>query len=254
MNRERFSYIAHRDLKICNPIGESKVDRVIELLKLTQKDSAIDVGAGKCEFSIKLIEQFGLTVDAVDIASSFLNDGIGLAKGRIAPERLQIHAADAKEFLSNIKNKYALGACLGSTHALGGYKETLVGLKEIVKPGGYILIGEGYWKSKPTKEFLDFLGSTEDELSSHSANVLLAEEHGLTPLWATVANEDEWDTYEWSYSMAVETYALENPNDPDVDAYLNKIRKWREATLKWGRDAFGFGFYLFRNETEERLN
>ena len=37
-----------------------------------------------------------------------------------------------------------------------------------------------------------------------------------------------------------------NPHDPDAQAMLERIRPWREAYLRWGRDTLGFGLYLFR--------
>ncbi|MCC6194158.1 MAG: class I SAM-dependent methyltransferase, partial [Burkholderiales bacterium] len=33
--------------------------------------------------------------------------------------------------------------------------------------------------------------------------------------------------------------------DPDVPAMLERIRKWRDGYLRWGRDTLGFAVYLF---------
>jgi hypothetical protein len=64
-------------------------------------------------------------------------------------------------------------------------------------------------------------------------------------LHAFVASPDEWDEYEWKYSRSIERYALEQPQDPDVPAMLERIRRWRDGYLRWGRDTLGFGVYLF---------
>ena len=85
-------------------------------------------------------------------------------------------------------------------------------------------------------------------MGSHEDNVLRAAQLGMTPLWACVASEDDWDEYEWQYSHSIEDYVLQNPNDPDSPAMRERIRKWRNATLKWGRETLGFGLYLFRSE------
>ena len=60
-----------------------------------------------------------------------------------------------------------------------------------------------------------------------------------------MASPDEWDEYEWKYSRSIERYALEQPGDPDVPAMLERIRRWRDGYLRWGRDTLGFGVYLF---------
>jgi hypothetical protein len=147
------------------------------------------------------------------------------------------------------QESYDLGICVGSTHALGGLETTLKVLKQLVRKDGYILIGEGYWKQRPSADYLKALGDAdESELKTHAENVKVAEELGLIPLWTYVANEDEWDEYEWLYSMSVENYCHDNPNDPDYEAMLQRIRTWRSTYLTWGRDTLGFGLYLFRNE------
>ena len=44
---------------------------------------------------------------------------------------------------------------------------------------------------------------------------------------------------------SIERYAGEQPDDPDVPAMLKRIRRWRDAYLRWGRDTLGFAVYLF---------
>jgi len=38
---------------------------------------------------------------------------------------------------------------------------------------------------------------------------------------------------------------IERPEDPDVPAMLERIRRWRDGYLHWGRETLGFGVYLF---------
>jgi hypothetical protein len=59
---------------------------------------------------------------------------------------------------------------------------------------------------------------------------------GLTPLFSAVASEDDWDAYEGLYASSIEEYCYENPDDPDVDAMLTRIRSWRNTYLEWGRE------------------
>ncbi|WP_260507874.1 hypothetical protein [Cytobacillus firmus] len=50
--------------------------------------------------------------------------------------------------------------------------ETLDTLRKCVNKGVYVLIGEGYWKQQPSKEYLEALGGAEEsELLSHFENV-----------------------------------------------------------------------------------
>jgi hypothetical protein len=62
---------------------------------------------------------------------------------------------------------------------------------------------------------------------------------------ATTASQDEWDDYEWKYCRSIERYAREQLDDPDNPWMLERIRRWRDGYLRWGRDTLGFALYLF---------
>ncbi|HWQ21918.1 MAG TPA: SAM-dependent methyltransferase, partial [Clostridia bacterium] len=136
---------------------------------------------------------------------------------------------------------------IGSTHAFGTYADALERLEACVRPGGWLLVADCYWKQHPSPEYLSFMECEESVYGTHEGNIGIAEKLGLIPLWASVANDDEWDEYEWRYHMNVENFAHDNPDDPDHDAMLERIRSWSHAYLAWGRATLGFGLYLFRN-------
>ena len=72
-------------------------------------------------------------------------------------------------------------------------------------------------------------------------------------MWAGVASDDDWDEYEWRYSRSVETFVAENPDDPDAEEMLRKIRTWRDVYLRWGRDTLGFGLYLLMRPHSDKV-
>jgi SAM-dependent methyltransferase len=242
MDRNKFSAIAHRNHAFSNPISESKIMKMLEIVSPKATEKVIDIGAGKCELLIRLVENYHVSATAIEIYDGSIEE----AKRNASIKFVVGNATVAVERCES--DGYDIGICIGSTHALGGLEPTLQTLKRLVKKNGYILIGEGYWKQTPSPEYLEALGGAdESECRSHEDTVKAGEELGLIPLWSYVANDDDWDDYEWLYSMSVENYCLENPDDPDCDAMLQRIRTWRRTYLKWGRDTLGFGLYLYRN-------
>ncbi|MDQ0859698.1 cyclopropane-fatty-acyl-phospholipid synthase family protein [Bacillus sp. V2I10] len=248
MDRNRYSAIAHQSHTFYNPINPSKIDKVIELLALKDNDKVIDIGAGKGEILLRIIERYRSKCIAIEKYGDFTEQLQVNAKNRGVLNNIEIITEDAKVAIKTINEQFDVAICIGSTHALGGLHETLDTLRKCVKKGGYVLIGEGYWKQQPSKEYLEALGGAEEsELRSHFENVKVGEKLGLIPLWSYTTNDDEWDEYEWLYAMSIENYCYKHPDDPDCDAMLQKIRTWRSTYLKWGRDTLGFGIYLFRN-------
>jgi SAM-dependent methyltransferase len=248
MDRQRFSRIAYSTHIFYNPLSEAKLDRVLDLVPLTADSRVVDFGTGRCEALIRLVERYSCSALAVETDEKFLETARNEAMIRIPGRVLRLVHQEATKFLdANPACNFDMALCIGASHAFGDYRHTLARLKACVRPGGWLLVGKGYWKQKPSPEYLLVLGGDESELTSHEGNIRTAEELGLVPLWASVASDDEWDEYEWRYRMNIEAFAHDNPDDPDREAMLEQIHAWNHAYLAWGRATFGFGLYLFRN-------
>ncbi len=241
----KFSVIAHENHQICNPVSHDKLMGVLDKIPFRKDAHVLDIGAGKCGLLIDLIERYELFGTAIEIEEAFIDEARENAFPRIDTGRLEIVNEDAKQVMAQYEETFDAAICLGATHAIGDYRATLEAMSRSVKSGGYLLVGEGYWKQQPEAEYLDALGAKEEELHTHAENIRVGEELGLIPMWAAVTNEDEWDHYEWLYSSSVEKYCLEHPDDSDVEWMSDRIRKWRNTYLRWGRDTLGFGLYLF---------
>jgi ubiquinone/menaquinone biosynthesis C-methylase UbiE len=248
MDRNKFSAIAHRDHAFNNPISEQKINTIMNLTKMTPPDSVIDIGAGTCELLFRYIEKYNISATAIEQFDGSIQTAIQRAEGRIPLNRITFVCDDANQVIHNYSNaEFSLGICIGSSHAIGDLDSTLLALKKCVRPGGYILIGETYWKQPPDTDYLHALGAKEADLKTHYGNVKTGEQMRLTPLYSVVASEDDWDAYEGLYAYSIEEYCYQNPPDPDCEAMVTRIRNWRDTYLRLGRDTLGFGLYLFRN-------
>ncbi len=248
MDPKKLSHIAHSTHTLYNPLSLQKLDRALGLVPLTADSRVVDFGAGRCEVLIQLVERCGCSALAVENDQTFVDLAHHEAALRIPGKRLRIACQEAAKFLdANPACNFDLALCIGATHAFGTYRDTLERLRTCVRPEGWLLVAECYWRQPPAAEYLRFLECDGSVYATHEGNIRTAEELGLVPLWASVASDDDWDEYEWRYRMNVEEYAREHPDDPDHDAMLDRIRSWNRAYLTWGRSTLGFGLYLFRN-------
>src|SRR5207244_1524152 len=119
---------------------------------------------------------------------------------------------------------FHLTVMLGAGGIDGGIAGICTQLKIWTKLGGYILIGEGYWRRKAHPEYVSFLGGPVTQYLDHRSNVQAGVNAGLIPMYAVTASLDEWDDYEWRYSRSIERYAGERPDDPDVPEMLQRSR------------------------------
>jgi SAM-dependent methyltransferase len=244
MSPHKFSAIAHRDHDYCNPIAATKIERLLDLMSLDGASLALDLGCGRGELALRIIERFGSTVLAVDRSPFMLDAARERAEWTGALAKLQLDDSDIRAFRADPET-FHLSVMMGAGGIDGGIAGVCRALAGWTKPDGYVLIGEGYWKRKPAPEYLALLGGAASQFVDHRGNVQAGVAAGLIPLHAAVASDDEWDEYEWKYSRAIERYAAEQPDDPDVPSMLERVRRWRDGYLRWGRDTLGFGVYLF---------
>lgn len=245
LDPQKFTTIAHRDHAFCNPFVPGKVDTVLERMDLAPGSRVLDLGCGKAEMLIRLIERYGCAATGVDCNASFLAEARARSFDRGVTDRLELVEGRADAF-GGPKASFDAVLCVGATHAFGGLGPTLGALRGWVKPGGLVLVGEGYWRSRPDPAYLKAIGAKAKDYAGHHRNVEAGLAANLTYLLSVVSSEDDWDFYEGLYNRAVESHCLENPGDPDVEAMRLRIRSWRDAYLRWGRDTLGFGLYLFR--------
>jgi SAM-dependent methyltransferase len=244
MNHTKFSAIAHRDHDYCNPISAAKIERLLDMLPLDGGSRVLDLGCGRAELALRIIERFGSVVVAVDHSSLMLDAARERAEWTGALGRLHLDDIDIRDFKADPET-FHLSVMMGAGGIAGGMAGICRQLKAWTKSGGYILVGEGFWRQKPHPDYLALLGGADAQYLDHRGNVQAGIDAGLIPMHATAASADEWDEYEWKYCRSIERYAREMPDDPDVPAMLDRIRRWRDAYLRWGRDTLGFAVYLF---------
>ena len=243
IDQERFSRIAHQGIQFSAPISNAKVTEIEALLPLGPNTMVLDLGCGRAEWLIQMAERHGVRGVWVDRSADAIAEARSAAARRVASSTIELVEQDATGF-DVPEASVDVGLCVGSTHVLGGERATLRAFRRWLRPGGHVVIGAGYWQQEPSQEYLDGFGGSKDELVSHADNVTVALEEGFVPLYAAVSSPDDWDRYEGLYARNVEVWAMDNPNDSERDAMLDRIRRWRDGYLRWGRSTMGFCLYL----------
>jgi cyclopropane fatty-acyl-phospholipid synthase-like methyltransferase len=244
--RDRLSAIRHGDLLFHNPIDPAVVDEVLDVAGLTSADRAVDLGCGPGELLVRLAERTGCGGVGVDLAEAQIEEARRRAAQRAPDAALEFEARDAGE----VQGTFALAACVGSTHALGGLDEALARLTKLTVPGGHVLVGDGFWAREPTDPYLEALGgATRDELTDYPGLVRAGEPHGLTSVYVRVATEADWDRYEWTLTANGERFVAEHPDAPEVA----ELREWNDAARNrvlgpGGRGTMGFALVLMRRQ------
>jgi rifampin ADP-ribosylating transferase len=116
----------------------------------------------------------------------------------------------------------------------------------MVKPGGWVVVGEPYWLQEPSEYYLEASGLARDDVGSHASNAESGEQRGLDLVHTIVSSHDDWDRYEGLQWYATDEYARSHPDDSDLAEVVARVGEARAAYLRWGRDTLGWAIYVFR--------
>jgi SAM-dependent methyltransferase len=226
---ERASAIAHGDMPFHNPFAESAIEALVDLLALDDGDRVLDVGCGRGELLIRIAERTGAGGLGVDASEEQIEVARAQAAARAPGEQLTFEARDAGAMVAPA-GAFATAACVGSTHALGGLGPTLGRLRDLVRPGGYLVLGEGYWEQEPGEVLLDLLDGGAG--------------HNLELVYAATATEEDWRRYEWAYVFNLDRYIRDHPGEEGLDQLQERRDRIRRRRLLAAREGEALGFAL----------
>jgi len=243
IDRARASAIGHGEMPFHNPISERAIDAFIELLPLGTGDAALDVGCGRGELLIRLAESTGAHGFGLDSSEALIARARHEAATRAPATELHFETRDAGTLVAPA-GSFAVAASVGSSHALGGLQATLGRLTELIRRGGHLVLGEGYWIRPPLQTELDALGATQDELTDLPGLLAAGETHGLRPVYLATATDEDWSRYEWAYVLNLESFASAQPDEPGVELVRDRAESMRERRLLAARNGEALGFAL----------
>ncbi len=242
----KFYDITHREHVVCNPTSEEKLGRLVDLLRLPSDACVVDIASGKGEFLIRLAEAYDVRGVGVDISPFFIADAESRLDARMPGARLSFRNMGGADFRPEEPHCLALASCIGASWIFGGHGETLDALVGMVEPGGWVVVGEPYWRREPSEEYLEASGDMRGAFGTHVSNVETGEQRGLELMHTLVSSQDDWDKYEGLQWYATAEYARLHPEDPDMPELIERVHRNRWTYLRWGRDTLGWAIYVFR--------
>jgi len=243
IDRARASLIGHGEMAFHNPIAGGTIDALVALLPLGPADSALDVGCGRGELLIRIAEATGTRGFGLDSSEALIALARREAATRVPATEMLFEIRDAGTLVAPA-GSFALAACVGSSHALGGLEATIGRLTELVRTGGHVVLGEGYWIRPPRRAELDALGAVEDELPDLPGLLAAGGRRGLRPVYLATATDEDWRRYEWAYIFNLETYAAANPHEPGVELLSARAETFRQRRLLAAQHGEALGFAL----------
>jgi SAM-dependent methyltransferase len=230
MQRSDWSRVAHGDLEFMGPYDETSFEQLLDGAGLSTGARVLDLGCGK-----------GALLRWLASRAPIDGTGVDLHPGTRPIPGVRLVAGDARSFPAE-PGSFDLVCSVGAVSGIGD-------LAALARPGGLVLLGDGYWRQAPGDDYLRALGAgaTVDDMLDWEATLAIGAPHGLTLVRSVSSSVEQWDGYEATWAANGERYAAEHPGEPCLAEFLDWIRNGRRRyTELGGRDTLGFALLLFR--------
>ncbi len=232
--------IAERYLEIVNAISPEKILTIGKMAGMRTGKTLIDFGCGFAEPLVLWAENFGISGVGIDIRQNAIERARAKIVQRGLAERLEVVQGKGAEYRFE-PGSFDFAACVGATFIWDGYKPALQALKQAIRPGGKLIVGEAYWlKDSVPPE----LAQSQTEFHSESWLLQTSWEAGLDVEYVVRASHDDWDTYEASNWYGLLRWIEENPAHPERQEVIESLHESQAEYFRYGREYFGWALYL----------
>jgi SAM-dependent methyltransferase len=231
--------MVERDHVIQDPTSREKIRLLGEYVRLTADSQVLDMGCGKAGPAVVLAEAFGCRILGVELREVFAAEARARVKERGLERLIDVRTADAVSFALE-PDFYDVAMAIGTCFIWGHIEHAARALVPAVKRGGYLALGEPYWRSQPA------VGVDREPFVSLPETVARLESAGVHLTGIIAASQDDWDRYESLHWRAVEEWLAANPGHADVASIRDRHRASLAAYLEHQRPLLGWAILVAR--------
>ncbi|MEJ2857290.1 MULTISPECIES: SAM-dependent methyltransferase [unclassified Saccharothrix] len=228
----------HALLDFNSPLSDSRSYDLVTSLGDLRDRTVVDYGCGWAELLLRAVEHeptaTGVGVDGDEYA---IDRGRANAQARGLSDRVRLDLGDVTTWDGPTAD---VAISIGSSHAWGGTGQTLAALHERIRPGGLLLLGDGFWEQAPPEHIAEMFA--EDGIGSLDELVDAAMDAGFRLFNLTTASLDEWDSFESRWCLARERWLAEHPDHVEAAGVRKVVDEHRDTWLKGYRGRLGFAY------------
>jgi SAM-dependent methyltransferase len=229
--------VAERDHEIQDPTSPEKIRQLGSLLRLGPESRVLDVACGKAGPALVLAAEFGCSILGVERSEDFVAAGRArIAKAGLG-DRIEIVEGDASAYPLD-PEAWDAALCIGASFVYDDLEGTLAALIPAVRSGGFVAVGEPYWREWPLPP-----GRDDEGWVTLPETVAKFEAAGLALVGLIAASDDDWDRYETLHWRALEEWLAANPDDPEAPGIRERHETNRDRYLMQERRLLGWAIF-----------
>jgi SAM-dependent methyltransferase len=236
----RYYVVAEAEHELQNPTSQKKLILLGRCLDLAAGSRVLDVASGRGGPAVLLAREFGCTVRGIEIAPEFHAAALERATRAGVADRVSFELGDAAKATLEPES-YDAALCLGASFVFGSLADTVDALAPAVRNGGYVAVGEPYWRRLPLPEDYE---DRRDPWTTLEGTVVAFETSGLRVVSVIAASEDDWDLYETLHWRSVEHWLAASGADPEASEIRARHERSKRTYLRHGRELVGWAVFV----------
>lgn len=236
----RYFVVAEAKHELQNPTSEEKLLLLGERLGLGPDSRVLDIASGRGGPAVLLAREFGCTVHGIEIAPEFHAAALERAAKAGVADRVSFERNDAANAVLEPAS-YDTALCLGASFVFGSLADTVDSLAPAVRPGGYVAVGEPFWRRTPLP--VDY-ADRRDPWTTLEGTAVAFETSGLPVVSVIASSVDDWDRYETLHWRTVEHWLAANAGDPDEAEIRARHEREKRSYLRYGRELLGWAIFV----------
>src|SRR5262245_15864100 len=236
----RYYVVAEAEHELQNPTSKEKLLLLGHRLGLGPESRVLDIASGRGGPALLLAESFGCRIRGVEISTDFHAAAVERAAAAGLSELVAFELGDGAAVAFE-PEEYDAALCLGASFVFGSLADTVDALAPAVRAGGYVVVGEPYWK---TLDLPDDYAERHEPWTTLEGTVTIFETSGLPVVSLIASSEDDWDRYETLHWQSVERWLAENPDDPEASEIRSRYEASKRTHLRHRRGVLGWAIFV----------
>ena len=240
----RIFTISESEHRIHNPFTPEKYATLGRALRMAPGTTILDLGSGSGEMLCSWARDHQIVGTGVDMSLLFSQQAAARAEELGVSDRVTFVHQDASGYVAS--QPCDVAACVGATWIGGGVAGTIALLKQSLRPGGMLLIGEPWWRKRPAtaEEAVACGAQTPDDFLTLPVLVAHFGELGYDVVEMVLADQEGWDRYEAAKWLTMRRWLEANPHDDFAPEVRQQLTTAPLHHVTWTREYLGWGVFV----------
>ena len=243
MDLPRTFTIRESSHRVHNPFTSAKLATLGAALRLAPGARILDLACGSGELLCTWAHDHDVSGTGVDISTAFIAKATARATELGVADRVTFIHGDAAGHVA--ETPVDVAACVGATWIGDGVAGTVELLRQSLRPGGLMLIGEPFWRQDPPDQATVEGCHASEKTDFHDLPGLLGHfaDLGCDVVEMVLADQDSWDRYAAAQWLNLRRWLDENPDDELAGQLREELATEPVRHARYQREYLGWGVF-----------